>query len=122
MIVGVIGAGAWGTALSIVSARGGADVVFIHGHVGGHIIKQSRRRINIERSPDNDEDIRLFGISDSGFNHRHRFAKPNDERTKLGAVTCQIAHFHFPFLRFQCLNVFRIVRFPAGSDLGQFSV
>ena len=27
MIVGVIGAGAWGTALSIVSARGGADVV-----------------------------------------------------------------------------------------------
>ena len=27
MIVGVIGAGAWGTALSVVSARGGSDVV-----------------------------------------------------------------------------------------------
>ena len=27
MKVGVIGAGAWGTALAIISARGGADVV-----------------------------------------------------------------------------------------------
>ncbi|MBQ8729318.1 MAG: hypothetical protein IJY77_03390 [Alphaproteobacteria bacterium] len=27
MKVGVIGAGAWGTALAVISARGGADVV-----------------------------------------------------------------------------------------------
>ena len=27
MIVGVIGAGAWGTALSVIVARGGSDVV-----------------------------------------------------------------------------------------------
>lgn len=27
MIVGVVGAGAWGTALAITAARGGADVV-----------------------------------------------------------------------------------------------
>ena len=46
-------------------------------------MQQTCRRIYIERCADDNEYIRLFYISDSCLNLRHRLSEPDNKRTQL---------------------------------------